>query len=177
MHAMPAPDLSRMKALVAATTEHVRAELAGLEDAGASFHPKPGEWCAKEVAGHIVEADRRGFAGRVRRILAAAEPQALEAWDQPAVAAARRDCDKPVADLLAEFEATRADSLGVFDELSAGDLDRYGHHPLVGELAIGDVLAEWPFHDRDHLKQMLENTRAWLWPHLGRARLFTELEG
>ncbi len=172
---MIAPDLARLEALVVATGAHLRAELAALDEAGASFHPAPGEWCAKEVVGHLVEADRRGFAGRVRRILAADRPT-LDAWDQPSVAAARRDCDKPLDALLAEFDETRADGLAVFEEVTAADLDRAGDHPLVGELRIRDVLAEWPFHDRDHLRQLLDNTRSWLWPELGAARLFTELE-
>ena len=30
----------------------------------------PDEWSADECVGHIIEADRRGRAGRIRRILA-----------------------------------------------------------------------------------------------------------
>jgi hypothetical protein len=42
----------------------------------------------------MIEAERRGFAGRIRRILAADRPDIpadLEDWDPPAVAEARRD--------------------------------------------------------------------------------------
>ena len=29
-----------------------------------------GEWCANEVVGHLIEAEQRGFAGRIRSIIA-----------------------------------------------------------------------------------------------------------
>jgi hypothetical protein len=35
----------------------------------ATWKPAPSEWCINECVGHIVEAERRGFAGRVRVIL------------------------------------------------------------------------------------------------------------
>ncbi len=171
---LPPMQLADIAAAVRATTVQVRAELAALGEQGASFHPADGEWCAKEVVGHLVEADLRGFAGRVRQILAGQE---IQAWDQPQVAALRGDCGRPWTEVLAEFAETRADSLEVFDELSEDDLDRAATHPLVGELAIRDILHEWPFHDRDHLKQILENTRRWYWPELGAAQQFTLLEG
>lgn len=123
----------------------------------------------------MIEADRRGFAGRVRLIVD--EPgRDLEAWDQEGVARSRNDCDRPWTDVLAEFESVRADGLAVLDEIDDGHLGLSGRHPLVGPLAIGDVLHEWPFHDREHLKQLLENTRAMLWPDLGTSQQFTILE-
>jgi len=92
----------------------------------------------------------------VRTILANHKPD-LAAWDQPQVARDRKDCDKTWPDLLAEFTLVRNDGLALFDELTDADLARTGMHPLVGELSVRDVIHEWPFHDRDHLKQLLEN--------------------
>mgnify|MGYP001815451179 FL=1 len=173
---MPIEPLRRIANLVAATGNHLRVELASVGEDGASFHPAPGEWCAKEVIGHLIEADRRGFTGRVEQILAADRPN-LDAWDQAGVAAARADCGRPSAEVLAEFAAGRRDGLLLLERLATGDLARVGLHPEVGEMTVSDILHEWPFHDRDHLKQVLANTRAWLWPDLGSARRFTELRG
>src|SRR5438270_14048554 len=89
-------------ALLEATSATIRAEVGALSEGLASWHPAPGEWCAKEVMGHIIEAERRGFAGRIRTILASPEPD-LATWDQEAVARDRCDCARPAADLLAEF--------------------------------------------------------------------------
>ena len=44
----------------------VAAELAALARA-AGWRPAPGEWSANECVGHLIEAERRGFAGRIRR--------------------------------------------------------------------------------------------------------------
>ena len=46
----------------------------------ASWRPAPSEWCVNECVGHVVEAERRGFAGRIRIIMAEDEPR-LEEWD------------------------------------------------------------------------------------------------
>ncbi len=171
---MQTTDFSRIAAALRATVIQVRAELAALGEDGASFHPADGEWCAKEVVGHLVEADRRGFSGRVGQILAG-EP--ISAWDQPAVAAARNDCAKPWTEVLAEFDAERRAGLDVLESLTEDDLSRSATHPMVGDLAIGEIVHEWPFHDRDHLRQILENTRVWFWPRLGAAQQFAASEG
>jgi hypothetical protein len=39
------------------------------DDAG--WHQASGEWCAREVVGHIIEAEKRGFAGRTQLVIAA----------------------------------------------------------------------------------------------------------
>ena len=38
----------------------IEAELKALGD-DAGWHPAAGEWCAREVVGHIIEAEKRGF--------------------------------------------------------------------------------------------------------------------
>src|SRR5258708_30662270 len=50
----------------------------------------PGEWCVNEVVGHVIEAEKRGFAGRIRHILHEPEPE-LETWDSHAVAKERSE--------------------------------------------------------------------------------------
>ena len=150
----------------------IRAEFAALPDEVLAWHPAPGEWCAKEVVGHLIEAERRGFAGRIRIILAGDDP-ALETWDQNAVARARRDCERPSAALVDEFAALRRESVALVTGLGAAALGRGGRHPLVGRLQVGDLLHEWVHHDRNHLRQMLANVQALAWPHMGNARRFS----
>src|SRR5919197_795461 len=57
------------------------AELTALPEEVAAWHPAPGEWCAKECLGHILETERRGFNGRIRTILQHNEPF-LPGWDR-----------------------------------------------------------------------------------------------
>jgi hypothetical protein len=149
--------------------------LAELEALGpeAGWRPAPGEWSAMECLGHIVEAERRGFNGRIRTILAADRP-ALRGWDQVAVAAARRDHEREPAELLAEFLPLRADSIDLVRTLGPDDLPRTGIHERVGELSVGDLLGEWVHHDRNHVKQMLSVSQGRVWPQMGNARRFVD---
>jgi DinB superfamily len=150
----------------------VRGELAAAPDAALTWHPAPGEWCVKETLGHLLEAERRGFNGRIRRMLEAHEPP-LPGWDQQAVARERQDCSRPTEALLREFTDLRADSLQLISGLQAADLERGGMHDKVGHLRVGDLLHEWVHHDRNHLKQMLSNVQAYVWPHMANTQKFS----
>src|SRR4051794_31598606 len=72
--------------LLRATAEIVRAEAGALTADRSSWRKDPSSWCVNEVIGHLIEAEQRGFAGRIRAILASDNPR-LVGWDQPAVAA------------------------------------------------------------------------------------------
>jgi DinB superfamily len=158
--------------LLPATVALLRAELTAMPERVLAWHPAAGEWCVKDVLGHLIEADRRGFAGRIRIILGSDTPT-LQAWDQAAVAAARKDCAKPVATLLDELAALREDGASLVGRLVAADLERAGRHPTVGLLRVGDLLQEWVHHDRNHIRQALANVQGYVWPALGNAQKFS----
>jgi len=112
----------RIAGLLAASAATVVAELLAL-GGEAGWRPVPGEWSASECVGHLIEAERRGFAGRIRRIVADAapgRPVPLEGWDPPAVAAARRDDLRAGADLASEFDALRAEGIELVRGLRPG---------------------------------------------------------
>jgi hypothetical protein len=150
-------------------------ELRALGDALAWFRPGPTEWCATEVVGHVIEADRRGFAGRIGRIL---ERDGVEesGWDQLAVAAARRDAERPVADVIAELRSGRDAGIALVRSLRAVDLGRSAVHASVGRVTIADLLQEWVFHDRNHLRQLLLSAQTRVWPAMGDTRRFTRAD-
>jgi len=148
------------------------AELRGLPEPLLRWRPAPGEWCVKEVVGHIIESERRGFAGRIRIILGEDRPS-LEGWDPAEVAAARHDDERDGETLVTELLRMREDSAALVSGLRSDDLLRAGRHPKVGELTVGDLLQEWVFHDRNHLKQILSNVQAYAWPHMGNAQKFS----
>src|SRR5689334_21938411 len=164
-------DPQEVASLLDALHSAVNAEVGGLPDDVLSWHPAPGEWCAKECLGHIMEAERRGFNGRIRTILAQSEP-ALQGWDQQAVARERNDCARPAADLLAEFDALRADSVALVRGLKPADLQRGGTHDKVGYVRVNDLLQEWVHHDRNHFRQLLANIQAYVYPSMGNCQKF-----
>jgi len=158
--------------LLRAARDHIVTELTALGDELARWRPASGEWSANECLGHLIEADRRGFAGRIRRMLAA-DGVAEQGWDQIAVAAARRDNDRTVVEILAEFEAGRTAAIALVDGLSSAKLERFAVHDRVGRVTVADLLHEWVFHDRNHIRQLLANAQARAWPAMGNARLFS----
>ena len=156
--------------LIGASGAFVVAELRALGD-DAAFHPAPGEWCANEIAGHIIEAERRGFAGRIRRFLESDGPDEL-GWDQDAVERERQDCRRDPRELADELEALRTESLVLLRSLRHEQLSRWGTHAKVGRLTVNDLIHEWVHHDRNHARQLMAVTQDRVYPHLGGSRGF-----
>jgi hypothetical protein len=158
--------------LIQASAAALRAEIDSLSEDLLRFQPGAGEWCAKEVIGHLIEAERRGFAGRIRLLLVdSSEP--LEGWDPDEVSRARHDADREAKELLAEFSTLRASSVDLVSGLDARDFGRAGVHPKVGRLTIGDIAHEWVHHDRNHLAQIMKNVQTYVWPSMGAAQKFS----
>src|SRR5262245_60564755 len=156
-----------------ATLLAIRVECTGLPATVLRWHPAAGEWCVLDVIGHLIEAEERGFGGRVRTLLAETDPR-FQSWDPDAVARERRDCERDLPGILAEWTRLREASTALVETLRPGDLVRAGLHPQVGRLSIGDLLAEWVHHDRNHQRQILANVQAYVWPHMGNARRFSQ---
>jgi hypothetical protein len=162
---------AQVGAFLRAVRGHVTTELTALGE-WAQWRPAPGEWSANECLGHVIEADRRGFGGRIARIL---ERDGVEeaGWDQVAVAAERRDHERTVESLLAEFHAGRDAGIAIVERLRPDELDRAAIHAKVGRVTVRELLHEWVFHDRNHLRQVLANTQARAWPAMGNTRRFS----
>jgi hypothetical protein len=158
-------------ALLRSLGSAIVAEVEALPDEVAGWHPAPGEWCARECLGHTLEAERRGFNGRIRQILTQPEPR-LAGWDQRAVQRERHDCDRPTRDLALEFQRMRADSVALVEGLGVSDLSRAGTHEIVGRVTVRDVMHEWLHHDRNHFRQIQANIQAFVWPTMGNCQRF-----
>ena len=162
---------SEVAELLRATGKTIRTELSTMAPDVLRWHPAPGEWCALEVLGHLIEAEERGFAGRIRTLLERDGAQ-LESWDQEQIARERRDCDRNVVDMLAEFWQLRQASAALVERVRPEDLERGGPHPGVGQLRIVDLLHEWLYHDRAHVMQVYEIVQRFAWHSMGDARKF-----
>jgi len=159
--------------LLHASMAAISAEVDALPDALAAWHPAAGEWCVRECLGHVLEAERRGFAGRIRFLLDSHDDTALTSWDQVEIGGRRNDCAAVTSALLGELRSERAASVELVAALQPDDWARAGEHPQVGHLTIGEILNEWVHHDRNHLKQMLTNVQDYAWQRMGSAQRFS----
>ena len=152
-----------------ATCALIESELAAL-GTDSSWHFDPHEWCANEVVGHMLEADKRGFAGRIREIQSGKER--TSAWDQVAVAKERKDCARLGQSVWMEFMGVRSDGIKLVRSLNPADLAKGIEHPKAGRLTIRDLLHEWIHHDRNHTRQLLQIAQERAWPHMGNSQKF-----
>jgi DinB superfamily len=136
-----------------------------------TWHPTPGKWCINEVVGHLIEADRHDFMGRVRLILDHEEPR-LTVSDQAEVARMRHDCGHDLNELLGELSQQRSSSLSFIAMFGDKELQRGGMHPTIGHLDIGNLLHEWVYHDMNHIRHIAANVQGFLWEHLGNMQRF-----
>jgi hypothetical protein len=168
-------DLNEIATLIRATPQTLRQELNGLSSEVWQWRPAPDQWCINEVIGHLIEADRNGFDGRIRTILAEDKPE-LKPWDIGGVVAKRVDCERDGLDLVEELTVMREASARMVAGLTPDLLNRAGLHPQVGELRVVDLIYEWVHHDQNHLKQALSNIQAFVWPYMGNAQRFSDLD-
>jgi hypothetical protein len=159
--------------LLASTPAVVETEITSMGEDLAAWHPVPEEWCAKQVVGHMIEAERRSFVGRITTVLNY-PAHLLEAWEPDPVAVARLDCQRSSKELLAEFSTTRSDSVRLVRALPTDRLEQEARHPTVGYLTISAMLHHWIRHDHNHLGQIHGNVMKRVWPHCGNARRFSQ---
>lgn len=155
--------------LLESTCALVEAEMAALGDEGCRFHFRSGEWCVNECVGHLIEAEKRGFAGRIRDILA---QRSITSWDQDEVARQRRDCERMSQSVWMEFTGLRHDAVALVRSLASDDLGKSGVHPKVGRVTVQDLLHEWVHHDRNHTRQLLHIQQERVFPHMGNCQGF-----
>jgi hypothetical protein len=170
---MEALSIPQIAELLGAGATEIAVEMHALPPELVGWHPAPGEWCVKECVGHLIEAERRGFAGRIRFMLEHGDGEALTSWDQVAVAQARNDCDAGTPGLVRELAEERSRSVELVKSLQPPDLAIGGEHPEVGHVTIGEVLHEWVHHDRNHLRQILATVQAYAWPAMGNIQRFS----
>lgn len=160
---------SQIADLLESTCALVEAEMRALGDEGCRWHFKDGEWCVNECVGHLIEAEKRGFAGRIRDLIAG---KPIHSWDQEQVARDRKDCERMSQSVWMEFMGLRNDSIALVRGLRPADMDKSGVHPKVGVLRVRDLVQEWVHHDRNHTRQLLQIQQERVYPHMGNSQKF-----
>jgi len=155
--------------LLESTCALIEAEMTALGDEGCRWHYKDGEWCVNECVGHLIEAEKRGFAGRIRDLIAG---KPIQSWDQAQVERDRKDCDRMSQSLWMEFMGLRHASIELVRSLKPADMERNAVHPKVGVLYVRGLLQEWVYHDRNHTRQLLAIQQERVYPDMENSQKF-----
>ncbi len=153
---------------IAATLESfpvaLRTLLAPFDADTLSASPAPGEWCVLEVVGHLITCDTGAFSDRIAAIVGGAEQ--VPPFDAGRALADRDPMNSTIGELLDELETVRVRSVEFVRSLSPSGLAAtapYGDH---GVFAASDFLLEWPYHDQDHIRQILDAVQRHYLPHM-----------
>ncbi|GAC1374009.1 MAG: hypothetical protein NVSMB30_16480 [Hymenobacter sp.] len=125
----------------------------GLSDPQAETSYAPGKWTLKEVLLHQIDTERV-FAYRAMRF-ARGDSQDLRGFDQDSYVAHSGANARTVPSLLAEYDATRAATLALFDSFTEEQLNRRGT-ANGGPATVRALLFMLPGHERHHLNLIRE---------------------
>lgn len=157
-------DLDEIAATLESLPTALRTLLAPYDADTLAARPEPGEWCVLEVVGHLITCDRGAFRDRIETIAAGAAE--VPRFDAGAALDARAPMNASIDELLDELAAVRADSVEFVRSLSPAALTAtapYGDH---GTFAAADFVLEWPYHDQDHIRQILDAVQRHYLPHM-----------
>jgi DinB family protein len=147
-------------AVLEATEPALRRLAGNLDDAALDFRPEPDAWSIREVLAHLVDDEAFIMRQRLARIVKEDRPH-LTPHDEKHWYASRNTAHDARDELLADFQAQRAASLGVIRLLQPADWQRVGFQPEIGEFNAEAWLEHWADHDTVHLNQIEQTLRSY----------------
>ena len=125
----------------------------GIGDEQARWNPAPGAWSILEVTNHLHDEERDDF--RLRLDLLLHHPGTP--WpgiDPEGWCLERTYNDRDPAESLERFRTERRKSITWLRSLEEPAWEKVYHHPRLGDLRAGDLLASWLVHDYLHARQL-----------------------
>jgi len=128
----------------------VPADLAAAASAASPEPPAPGEWTPSEIVRHLIAVEEEVWHPRIRQLLDEDEPR--WAWVEPDRWGGAPDAS--LDDLLAEYGARRAVTVGMLDELDDAGWEKTGVHATFGRLDAAGLMRRAIDHDREHIASL-----------------------
>jgi hypothetical protein len=146
--------------ILAGTPPVLAAIVSNLPRSAQDERPAEGAWSPREVLAHLLHAETVAMGPRVKR--AAEEDNVrFEAPAEPGPPAGRpREMSTAWAD-------ARTANLVWLRKLTPEQRRHVAHHHRFGEISVETYVAEWAYHDLDHLRQILSVLATDLYPHIG----------
>ncbi len=141
-------------AVLSHTPATLNALLRGLPDTWVRNNEGQDTWSAFDILGHLIFVDRTDWMPRARIILKHGEARPFDPLDR--FAQLKEPQDKPLEELLDEFEGLRSENLAALQalDLQSKELAQRGTHPALGAVTLSELLAAWAVHDLTHLHQL-----------------------
>ena len=136
-------------------TSHVlRALLYGLSDDWVMNNEGPETFSPYDVLGHLIHGEKTDWVTRAKIILEFGISKPFTPWDR--FAQYEESKGKNLQQLLDEFETVRNENMQWFMSLNLteGDLDKMGMHPVLGAITLRNLLSTWVVHDLTHIAQV-----------------------
>ena len=142
-----------------ATPEILRVLLASLTDADANWKPAPDRFSIAEVIEHLSHVEGHCFRLRLDQALER-DGADWEPYDPEVLAAAGQYSGREAEESFAHWEDQREDNVEFLKGLPEDAAARHGKHRKMGRITVGELVAEWAFHDLGHIRQIAELARA-----------------
>lgn len=112
-------------------------------------------WAPYDVVGHLIHGEETDWIARAEIIIAQGENRTFEKYDR--LAQFERSKNKTLDDLLTEFAHLRNANIEklIGWQLTPAQLQLKGMHPALGEVTLAQLLATWPVHDLNHIRQIV----------------------
>ncbi len=145
--------------ILAGTPAVLSAIVSNLPRSAQDERPAEGAWSPREVLAHLLHAETTSMGPRVKR--------AAQENNSPYQQAAPIPAPGETRQMSNEWADARAENLKWLRELTPEQRAHVVQHPRFGEINVDTYVAEWAYHDLDHLRQILSVLAADLYPHIG----------
>lgn len=144
-----AEDLTRYVQQIAEAPAHLRAAIAGLEDAQLDTPYRPGGWTVRQVAHHVPDSHINSYT-RFRLALTEDQP-VIKPYEEARWAELPDARTLPVEVSLALLENLHARWAPLLRSLSPAEWKRSFRHPELGLVSLENNAALYAWHGRHHV--------------------------
>jgi hypothetical protein len=127
-------------------------ELSVLDEDTLRWSPGDGDWCLKEIAAHLRDAEQ--LALRQMNAIIEGRRGPLPAWDIDLLPAERDYRSADLGDLLSELRELRQETTYLLWGIDAPEWQATADHPYRGPVTIETLARELAQHDLEHLAEV-----------------------
>jgi len=114
--------------------------------------PADGDWCLKEIAAHLRDAEELSLRQLTEIVESAGGP--LPAWDIDLFPAERDYRAEDLGELLSQMRELRRETTYLLWGITGSEWRSSGEHPYRGRVTVETIARELAQHDLEHLAEI-----------------------